>query len=145
MQALVTPPRLPYPPRYIIDPVAFFTALILGPLLFTGMSLWALFIPVAALFFGGPAYLIIGTPVLLWYLRSHDGDPGDLGFLAFKVMMFAMVLIIAVAAISWDEEIFGVGMWFTGFGMIFAPAWAYFFGIVYQRLRGDFFAKPRSF
>jgi hypothetical protein len=39
-------PHLPYPPRYIIDPVAFFAALVGGPLLFTALCFWALFIPV---------------------------------------------------------------------------------------------------
>lgn len=144
MQALIHPPRLPYPPHYIIDPVAFFVALIGGPILFTAMSFWALFIPVAALMLGGPIYLVIGTPLLLWYLRHHDGDPCDLGWLAFKVMIFAMVLTTVIAAVTQDDAVFGFGLWYTGFGMIFAPAWAYFFGAIYQRLRRDFFAKPRS-
>lgn len=144
MHTLIAPPPPPYPVAYIIDPVAFFAALIGGPLLFTAASFWALFIPVAALFFGAPLYLMIGTPVLLWYLRSHDGDPSELGWLAFKVMAFAMLLITVIAAATQDEEILGVGLWFTGFGMIFAPAWAYFFGLIYRRLRRDFFAKPRN-
>ena len=40
-------------PRYIIDPVAFFVALIGGPLLFTLGTFWIMLIPVAALGFGG--------------------------------------------------------------------------------------------
>lgn len=144
MLAHATPPKVPYPTRYIIDPVAFFAALIGGPLIFTALTFAAFFIPVAALLFGGPMYLIVGTPLLLWYLRSNDGDPDALALLAFKVMVFAFILVLCIAALTGEEGLFGVGMWFTGFGMIFGPAWAYSFGRVYRYLRRDFFAKPRS-
>ena len=143
MHTTLYPPTVPYPTCYIIDPVAFFVALIGGPLIFTGMTLWAFFIPVAALLFGGPAYLIVGTPLLLWYLRHNYGAPNALAALAFKVMLFAFFVAMIIAAITGDEQLFGIGLWFTGFGMIFGPAWAYFFGILYQRMRRDFFAKPR--
>lgn len=144
MLALITPPTVPYPTRYIIDPVAFFAALIGGPLLFTALTFMIFFIPVAALLLGGPLYLLVGTPLLLWYLRSHDGDPGALAYLAFKVMAFALVVMTVIAVLTSDREFFGLGLWFTGFGMIFGPAWAYFFGVIYQSLRRDFFAKPRG-
>ena len=144
MLALTTPPKVPYPTRYVIDPVGFFAALIGGPLLFTALTFAPFFIPVAALFFGDPMFIIVGTPLLLWYLRLNDGDPNALAFLAFKVMAFALILAAALAAITGDDAVFGIGLWFTGFGMIFRPAWAYFFGIVYQYLRRDFFAKPRN-
>ena len=74
-------------------------------------------------------YLIIGTPLLLWYLRRNDGDPNALAALAFKVMVFSLLLVAVIAAITGDKQVFGVGLWFTGFGMIFGPAWAYFFGL----------------
>lgn len=145
MRALITPPPVPYPPRYIVDPVAFFAALIAGPLLFTAATFWALLIPVFALFFGGPVYLIVGTPVLLWYLRRNDGDPTDLAVLAFVVLLAFFVLIVIIAAILRDEDVFGVAFFIGGFGMIFAPTWAYFFGRLYRFYRRDFFAKPRPF
>lgn len=143
MHTFIAPPVVPYPTRYIIDPVAFFAALIGGPLIFTAITFAAFLIPVAALLFGGPMYLIIGTPLLLWYLRRNDGDPNALAALAFKVMAFSLLLVAVIAAITGDKQVFGVGLWFTGFGMIFGPAWAYFFGLVYQRMRRNFFAKPR--
>jgi|AntRauMFilla1563_2_1112583.scaffolds.fasta_scaffold07198_3 hypothetical protein len=145
MHSMILPPPVPYPPRYIIDPVAFFVALIGGPLLFTALSFWALFIPVFALGLGGPLYLVIGTPLLLCYLRRNDGDPGDLAALAFKVMVLALVPITLLALLIGEKEVFGFGFAFSGFGMIFGPAWAYFSGWIYQRLRREFFAKPRSF
>ena len=145
MTLLAPPCPPPYPPRYIIDPVAFFAALILGPLMFTGLSFWIFFIPIAALIFGGPVYLLIGTPLLLWYLRRHDGDPVDLSYLAFKVVAFAMMLGFVLATMTANNDVQGLTLFFTGFGIFFGPAWAYSFGKVYQRLRRDFFAKPRTF
>lgn len=145
MRLLITPPPVPYPPRYIVDPVAFFAALIAGPLLFTAASFWAFLIPVFALFFGGPLYLIIGTPVLLWYLRRNDGDPSDLAFLAFIVLLVISALIILAAAVLRDGDFVSLAVFIGGFGMIFAPAWAYFFGRLYQFYRRDFFAEPRPF
>ncbi len=144
MRPLITPPALPYPPRYIIDPVAFFIALIGGPLLFTLVSFWMLFIPVFALGFGAPAYLIIGTPVLLWYLRGHDGAPEELAALGFIVMAIAAAAVPLISAVTKDDDLFGGGLFYAGFGMIFAPAWAYCFGLIYQKMRRDFFAKPRN-
>jgi len=145
MHTLTAPPPVPYPARYIIDPVAFFVALIGGPLMFTALSFWALFIPVFALALGGPVYLLIGMPVLLWYLRHYDCDAGDLAFLALVVMLLCLIPLAAVAVISGDGEIFGAGFAYLGFGMIFGPAWAYFFGWIYTRLRRDFYSKPRRF
>ena len=145
MRTLLYPPDVPYPTRYIIDPVAFFLALVGGPLLFTFLSFWFLFIPVFALVLGAPAYLIIGTPLLLWHLRHHHGDPDDLAWLAFKAIALGLFGVMALAALTQNGDLFGAGMVFGGFAAIFGPAWAYFFGRVYARLRRDFFAKPRPF
>ncbi|MEH6519954.1 hypothetical protein [Sulfitobacter sp.] len=143
MHTLITPPQVPYPPRYIIDPVAFFIALIGGPLLFTALSFWVLLIPVFALILGGPVYLVVGTPILLWYLRDHDGDPIDLAVLGLIAMGCVGLLVPLAAAFTGDGDLLASGLILSGFGMIFAMAWAYCFGRIYQHLRRDFFAKPR--
>ncbi len=143
MHTITTPPQVPYPTRYVIDPVAFFIALIGGPMLFTALSFWILFIPVFALVLGGPVYLVVGTPVLLWYLRNHDGDPVDLSTLGIEAMGCLGLLLPVVAAFARDGDLLSSGLFFIGFGMIFAGAWAYCFGRIYQYLRRDFFAKPR--
>ena len=142
---LMPPCAPPYPPRYIIDPVVFFAALILAPLLVAALTFWIFFIPVAAVFFGGPVYLIIGTPLLLWYLRHNDSDPVDLSWLAFKVIALGLFLGLALGAATSNEDIYGVTLFLCGFGMIFGPAWAYAFGKLYCFMRRDFFAKPRNF
>ncbi|MEP1793022.1 hypothetical protein [Parasphingorhabdus sp.] len=144
MHNLTLPPQPPFPVGYIIDPVAFFIALIAGPLLFTAASFWVMLIPVFALGLGGPLYLAIGTPLLLWYLRRHDGNPNDLAVLALMVIGGLGLLASITALITQDRDaLLGVAFYF-GFGIIFAPIWAYFFGRVYQYLRRDFFAKPRN-
>ena len=55
-------------PRYLIDPVAFFIALFGAPLLVALLGFWAFFIPIFALVFGGPIYLLLATPALLIHL-----------------------------------------------------------------------------
>ncbi|QUJ75601.1 hypothetical protein KDD17_11615 [Sulfitobacter albidus] len=129
--------------RFLIDPVAFAVALIGGPVIFTLFSFWALFVPIFALAMGGPVYLLLGTPLLMWHLRHNEGDPSDLGWLAFKTMVVGMLAAILAALVTGNEDLFGLGMFYSGFGMIFAPAWAYFFGVIYRRLRRDFYATPR--
>lgn len=146
LAAVLMPPSAPpYPPRYIIDPVAFFGALILAPLLVAMLTFWIFFIPVFALLFGGPVYLVIGLPLLLWYLRRNDGDPVELSWLGFKINAAGLLLGLALIGLTRNEDIYGVTLFTFGFGMIFGPAWAYAFGRLYRFMRRDFFAKPRSF
>lgn len=130
-------------PRYIIDPVAFFVALIGGPLLVTALSFWMLFIPVFALAFGGPLYLLIGTPLLLWHLRRTKGETGDIAALAFFANLMIFALGAAATVITNDKDILGGAMFFAGFGLIFAPTWAWGFGYLYNRLRRDFYTHPQ--
>lgn len=141
--SILAPPPPPYPAHYVIDPVAFFAALIAAPLLVTLLTAWLLFIPVFALILGGPAYLVVGTPVLLWYLRRNDGDPNDLGFVAFILMLVFLVPICALGVILKEPQLISLGLGYLGFGMIFGPAWAYVFGRLYQKFRRGFFAIPR--
>ncbi|MBB3993183.1 hypothetical protein GGR95_000811 [Sulfitobacter undariae] len=145
MQTLIAPPHIPYPTRYVIDPVAFFVALIGGPLVVTLCGFWVLFIPVFALILGGPLYLMVGTPVLLWYLRHHDGAPSDLAFVAFASMIVGFAPLLLIFAVTGDREFFATGFMYIGFGMVFAPLWTYVFAKIYHSLRRDFFAKPRPF
>lgn len=130
-------------PRYIIDPVAFFVALIGGPLMVTLATCWILFIPVIALGLGGPVYLILGTPLLLIHLHRNAGDTGEITFLAFlaNLSLFPLAVVADVLGDPWDLS---EGILFYGaFGMIFAPAWAAGFGYVYTRLRRDFYTHPQ--
>jgi len=142
MHTLTNPPPVPYPARYIINPVAFCLALVGGPLICTALTFWIL-IPIFALVLGGPVYLVVGTPVLIWYLRRNDGEPGDLAFLAFMVMAALLVLFVGFGFATSNNDILDGGLVLAAFDLIFAPVWALFFGSIYRRYRRDFFAKPR--
>lgn len=129
-------------PRYIIDPVAFFLALVGGPLIMTLVSCWMI-IPIFALFLGAPAYLIMGTPILLLYLRRNEGNTGDIAFLAFctNLLLLPIGLVLEWAGDPWDMVDGAAG--YIAFGMIFAPFWGAGFGILYNRLRRDFYTQPQ--
>lgn len=133
----------PVLPRYTVDPVAFFLALIGGPLMFTLLTFWLLFIPVFALWIGGPLYLLIGVPMLLHHLGRHPCVPGDIAQLA----MYGVLLILplsALGALAFQSiEILSGGIGMAAFGLMIAPGWGYFFAVIYKRLCRDFYAHPR--
>ncbi len=56
---------------FIIDPFAFVLALLGAPCLIAILGFWAFFIPVLGVLFGGPLYLALGTPALLWFLPRY--------------------------------------------------------------------------
>ena len=133
--------------RFAIDPIAFFKALVAAPLIVALFGCWALAIPVFAVVFGGPAYLIFGTPVLLIYLHVRSGDPGQIALLALAVMV--VLLLIPVMAEMSDignhsvragflDVASGMGLW----GLIFAPLWGFAFGKLYNRWRSPASRRP---
>lgn len=121
-------------PAYPVDPVAFVTALIGGPLLVTAVSFWLLFIPVYALVLGGPIYLVIGTPLLLIYLRRAPVSLKGVSVLALLPVAALMLLILLWGLISRDDDIIRGGLLFGLFGLFFAPLWAAAFGWVYLKI-----------
>ncbi len=129
--------RIGTKPRYVIDPVAFFIALIGGPLLVAAAGFWIVGVPVFAVAFGGPVYLAVGTPLLLIYLRRAFGKTGDiiaLGFFALIAMAFAAG---GWALLTDNDDLMGIVAFYSGFGIIFAPLWAGAFGWIYNKLRND--------
>lgn len=152
-----TPPTLPctllFPsensPKHIIDPVAFWVALIGAPILVTLPALSAYFssvpisffyIPIFALVLGGPVYLVIGTPLLLWSLRQHEITPGSIAVLAV-IAQIAVVIVSTVVVVLFSQiELSTLIPLFGGFGMIFAPLWGATFGWLYLKLRRNIYA-----
>ena len=132
-------------PGYLIDPVAFFVALIAGPLVVTGMTFWLLFIPVFALVMGGPLYLIMGTPLLLIYLRRNQPSVESIAFLALLAVLALFPIAGALSLITGDAGLFQGAVFFLGFGLVFGPLWAVAFGKIYLRMRRDFYAIARPF
>ena len=134
----ITPLRLPQllpkprPRPFLIDPVAFVVALVGAPILVALLGFWAVFIPVFALFFGGPVYLVLGTPVLLWYLPRSGVNPWAIGVLAFATCIAALGFASLIASLPGNREIFELLGMYLVFGPIMAPIWGLTFGWLYQ-------------
>ena len=131
-------------PRYVIDPVAFFVALIGGPLLITAVSFWIVGIPIAALLFGGPVYLVLGTPLLLWHLRRTVGEGSSLALLALAAVLVPCLAMAGIGALTGQDHLLGIAIFYGGFGAIFGPAWAGGFAFIYDKMRSDFSRVPHT-
>jgi hypothetical protein len=141
LAALLAKPKT-ISPRYIIDPVAFFIALIGGPLVFTLATFWILFIPVFALVYGVVPYLVLGIPVLLFYLSRNPARPSSLAGIGLLTLFSAAALLALGAVLTNNQNGLGFIAFYVGFGIFFAPAWAASFGWVYGKLCRDFYAHP---
>lgn len=128
-------------PRHIIDPVAFILALIGGPILVTAISFW-LVVPVFALMIGGPLYLAVGTPVLLWRLQREVRDIFELAVLAMKAVVVLTLGAIAYLCLTSQEGQIPSLLTMALFALVFAALWTATFGWLYHRLCRDFFTHP---
>ncbi len=123
--------RTLWPTRRVHMP-AFFGALLLAPLIITGATFW-LFVPLAALFMGGPLYLILGGPLLLWHLSRKPCDASETAWLAVLANVAALVCSFLFAAAMESKDLMLTSVYYTGFGFIFAPLWGWMFGLLYSR------------
>lgn len=129
-------------PRYIIDPVAFFGALVGGPILFTAATFWILYIPVFALAVGGIPYLLVGAPVLLIHLRYRPAQVGGIAWLAFLSFAAAWVAVTLVLLLANPDELggtFAFSVIVLAFGTFFSTCWGASFGWLYTALARDFY------
>ena len=112
-------------------PIAFTSALILAPIIVTGLTCFLL-IPIFALIMGGPVYLAIGTPVLLWMVGRY---PPQFWPYAFAGLLGNLALIaFAYIAFSLQPAEFRTyeGMTLAYWGLPFAPLWAGTFALLYR-------------
>jgi len=118
----------------LIDPVAFFVALVSAPLLVGLLGVWLL-IPPFAVIFGGPLYLIFVTPALWLALQRGIKTPGKFALIGFLVMLGLLALGFVVDAAF--SIFLGVELltFYGGFGLIFAPIWSATFAALYQKFR----------
>ena len=133
-----TTPRL----RHIIDPVAFFIALVGGPILFTLATFWLLLIPVFALGFGAIPYLLLATPTLLVYMRRNPATPASIARVSLASFVVGWLICTALATQIMGAGIASAALWILAFGTLFAPCWGASFGWLYVKLARDFYAKP---
>jgi len=127
----------------IIDPVAFFIALFGAPILTTAATFW-LVIPVFALVIGGPLYLVLGTPALLWHLRRDAVDASSVALLALLVFLAGLVIMGLLSVLTGNHGVLNIVLYLGPFGAIFAPLWGGVFARIYLKLRRDVYAPRRS-
>lgn len=123
---------------HVIDPVAFVLAFLGAPLMVTIAMFWAI-VPVGALFFGAPAYLICGTPALLWYLRRFEARPMPVGFFAVAVNTATLPILLWTDILPVRQDVDSTLLMFGGFGGVFAFLWGFAFAWLYPRFRRGFF------
>lgn len=129
-------------PRYVIDPVAFGIALFGAPLMVAVLGFWALFIPIFALAFGGPVYLLLGTPALLIHLRFRDGETNGIILLAIMTVLGTAAAGFVFGLLVRGDEIVTIAIAYGCFGLLVGSLWAWAFGWIYNRLRSDFSRVP---
>lgn len=127
---------------YVIDPVAFFFSLVCAPLAVAAGGFWALGIPVFAVVLGGPFYLAVGVPVLLWHLGRNPPRPWRIAGLGLVSFAIPAVLVLAYFHFAHGPREAQQLAILAGFGVVFAPLWAGVFGIFYRNFRRDIYARP---
>ena len=129
--------------RYLIDPVAFFAALVLAPLLIALLGFWLILIPVFAVVMGGLPYLLAGGPLLANGLRYNEpsfyafAGIGLLANMATPVLVFLFYI-----GNSQPEAALNAAIIYFGFGLIFAPLWCGVFAILYRKFRRELYSRP---
>ncbi|MEL0438245.1 hypothetical protein [Phycobacter sp. K97] len=125
--------------RHLVDPVAFFIAMIAGPGVI-GLLGWSTLFIQAATLLGGPVYLVVGIPVMLVYMRRHRVAPYDWVWLALLAHVAVFLPLTLLGAASGGRtgglEIFLI------FGCFFAPLWGGISGVLYAALERDFYKQP---
>ncbi|MEP4196868.1 MAG: hypothetical protein ABJL99_14670 [Aliishimia sp.] len=132
----------PAPVKYLLDPFAFFAALICAPLLVALLGFWLLLIPVFAIFFGGIPYLMIGTPVLLYYIPRHGAHAQKIGFLALKITTLGCAIFALITQLPPKGNIASM-VFLTLFALLFATLWGHAFGWLYGKFQRDFYKNAR--
>lgn len=116
----------------IFDPVAFVAALVSAPVLVALLGFWALFIPIGAAIFGGPIYLVFGTPVLLWMVTRFPPEAGIFacaGLLVQSALTIGLAIAARLLPLSQAADLLPAAL----FGMVFAPIWGAVFIKLYRR------------
>ena len=120
-----------------VDVLDLCLALVGGPVLVTAAFFWVYFIPVVALFLGGPVWLLVGSPVLFWYLRRFPPGVVGIAILAL-VTVLALAALLALASLALgNQELMSWAIVYATFGAVFALAWGLAAGGLYVWLSRD--------
>lgn len=120
-------------PAHIIDWRAFFAALVLAPFLFTLVTS-PLIIPVFAVIMGGPVYLVVGTPTLMWLLSRGIRSPGGIALAAFVANTLASAIALGVVGLAFGlaDDLTVQARAQMLYGAVFAPLWGLVFAWLYN-------------
>jgi hypothetical protein len=121
----------------------FLVAFIAAPLLITLLTFW-LYIPIYALIFGGPLYLIAGLPIAAWYLQRHNNGWVQLILLALICQLLQIPIFFGIAWTSGDWNMLQALSTFLVFGAIFAVLWTGTFLILYALLARAEMSAPQK-
>ncbi len=125
----------PWPQPKRIDARAFFAALIVAPFVVALFTFWLFLIPVFAIPIGGPIYLILGTPALLWALSYKDWSPANFAALGAGIFsLVAFIILCGAALLENDLEVLGLA-WLIVVSAPFAAAWSDAFARLYARFK----------
>lgn len=113
-------------PRFLISFIA-------APILVTAATFW-MFIPIYALIFGGPLYLVAGMPIAAWYLRRHPPRILPVLLLAQASQLLQIPVFLALAAFHGDWSMLNPLPAFLVFGALFALLWTSAFLALYNLL-----------
>jgi len=134
-------------PQALVDPVAFTLALVLTPLIVGVLGAPVLLIPTFAVVFGGPAYLLIGTPLMWAALRRGKTDPDYFFGLGLKTIaaIAAPLALFALGQMTLEGRPGELGTLattfaiFTAISAVMAGVWGAMFASLYRRLRNPNF------
>ncbi|MEM7720528.1 MAG: hypothetical protein AAF222_15115 [Pseudomonadota bacterium] len=118
--------------------IAFAIALFAAPFVVALLTFWVYLIPVFAILFGGPTYLLFGTPVLWLCVRRCGANPGIIALLAFATNLASFIPILLYCRFVLNEP--QMAFFIVGFGAVFAPVWGFAFALIYNALtvkKGD--------
>ena len=85
---------------FSVPPVAFICALIGAPLVVAFFGFFILLVPVFALYFGGPFYLIFAGPTFYWYLKRRVPNMLEITLLALALNTCVFVLLLVLASLK---------------------------------------------
>lgn len=129
--------------RHQVDHSALILAAVGGPLMVALLGFPIFLIPVFALFLGGPLYLIIGIPVMMYVLRHHEARPGifaNAALCATLALCALCTLFFVLTGFPFPEEEKGLLVMYAFFSFIFAPLWGSTSGWIYTCWRREIYS-----
>ncbi|MEL7099061.1 MAG: hypothetical protein AAGM84_09560 [Pseudomonadota bacterium] len=124
---------VPPGPRYRIDALAFLLALVLAPLIVTAVTFPIGGFSIFTLFFGGPIYLAVGTPLLLWHLRFNPPEYGRIAMLGLRTLIVGLIFWAATMnSTDWLSVLPAI----SAITLIFGLAWVWVFALIYIKVAG---------